>query len=95
MITIRESLPASLQNFSEKSDNNLMTKVYLDTSVYNRPFDDQTQPKVHLGPFPGKNIPPFIDGSSYAALVLPFKRWYILSWKSPRNTGSNCYLTNG
>ena len=23
-------------------------------------------------PFPGKNIPPFIDGSSYAALVLPF-----------------------
>ena len=36
-----------------------------------------------LRPFPGKNIPPFIDGSSYAALVLPFKRWYILSWKSP------------
>ncbi len=25
-----------------------MTKVYLDTSVYNRPFDDQTQPKIHL-----------------------------------------------
>ncbi len=27
---------------------------------------------VVLRPFPGKNIPPFIDGSSYAALVLPF-----------------------
>ncbi len=38
---------------------------------------------IVLRPFPGKNIPPFIDGSSYAALVLPFKRWYILSWKSP------------
>jgi predicted nucleic acid-binding protein len=25
-----------------------MTRVYLDTSVYNRPFDDQTQPKIHL-----------------------------------------------
>ena len=25
-----------------------MTQVYLDTSVYNRPFDDQTQPKIHL-----------------------------------------------
>jgi predicted nucleic acid-binding protein len=25
-----------------------MTRVYLDTSVYNRPFDDQTQPKVFL-----------------------------------------------
>jgi len=25
-----------------------MTKVYLDTSVYNRPFDDQTQPKIFL-----------------------------------------------
>lgn len=23
-------------------------KVYLDTSVYNRPYDDQTQPKVYL-----------------------------------------------
>lgn len=23
-------------------------KVYLDTSVYNRPFDDQTQPKIFL-----------------------------------------------
>lgn len=26
-----------------------MTKVYLDTSAYNRPFDDQTQPKIFLG----------------------------------------------
>ena len=25
-----------------------MTRVYLDTSVYNRPFDDQTQPKIFL-----------------------------------------------
>ena len=25
-----------------------MVKVYLDTSVYNRPFDDQTQPKIFL-----------------------------------------------
>ncbi|NEP13921.1 MAG: type II toxin-antitoxin system VapC family toxin [Symploca sp. SIO1A3] len=25
-----------------------MTKVYLDTSTYNRPFDDQTQPKIFL-----------------------------------------------
>jgi len=25
-----------------------MTKVYLDTSVYNRPFDDQTHPKIFL-----------------------------------------------
>jgi len=25
-----------------------MTKVYLDTSAYNRPFDDQTQPKIFL-----------------------------------------------
>lgn len=25
-----------------------MTKLYLDTSVYNRPFDDQTQPKIFL-----------------------------------------------
>ena len=25
-----------------------MTKVYLDTSVYNRPYDDQTQPKIYL-----------------------------------------------
>lgn len=25
-----------------------MTRVYLDTSIYNRPFDDQTQPKIYL-----------------------------------------------
>lgn len=25
-----------------------MTRVYLDTSTYNRPFDDQTQPKIFL-----------------------------------------------
>jgi predicted nucleic acid-binding protein len=25
-----------------------MEKVYLDTSAYNRPFDDQTQPKIFL-----------------------------------------------
>jgi predicted nucleic acid-binding protein len=25
-----------------------MTRVYLDTSAYNRPFDDQTQPKILL-----------------------------------------------
>jgi len=25
-----------------------MLKVYLDTSTYNRPFDDQTQPKIFL-----------------------------------------------
>jgi predicted nucleic acid-binding protein len=25
-----------------------MSRVYLDTSIYNRPFDDQTQPKIHL-----------------------------------------------
>jgi len=25
-----------------------MIKVYLDTSIYNRPFDDQTQPKIFL-----------------------------------------------
>jgi hypothetical protein len=25
-----------------------MIRVYLDTSIYNRPFDDQTQPKVFL-----------------------------------------------
>lgn len=25
-----------------------MTKIYLDTSAYNRPFDDQTQPKIFL-----------------------------------------------
>jgi predicted nucleic acid-binding protein len=25
-----------------------VTKVYLDTSTYNRPFDDQTQPKIFL-----------------------------------------------
>lgn len=25
-----------------------MKKVYLDTSAYNRPFDDQTQPKIFL-----------------------------------------------
>lgn len=25
-----------------------MKKVYLDTSTYNRPFDDQTQPKIFL-----------------------------------------------
>ncbi|MDZ7961385.1 MAG: PIN domain-containing protein [Aulosira sp. DedQUE10] len=25
-----------------------MTRVYLETSIYNRPFDDQTQPKVFL-----------------------------------------------
>jgi predicted nucleic acid-binding protein len=25
-----------------------MTRIYLDTSTYNRPFDDQTQPKIFL-----------------------------------------------
>lgn len=25
-----------------------MVKIYLDTSAYNRPFDDQTQPKIFL-----------------------------------------------
>jgi hypothetical protein len=25
-----------------------MRKIYLDTSTYNRPFDDQTQPKIFL-----------------------------------------------
>lgn len=25
-----------------------MLKVYLDTSAYNRPFDEQTQPKIFL-----------------------------------------------
>jgi predicted nucleic acid-binding protein len=25
-----------------------MTRVYLDTSAYNRPFDDQSQPKIFL-----------------------------------------------
>jgi predicted nucleic acid-binding protein len=25
-----------------------MIRVYLDTSIYNRPFDDQAQPKIHL-----------------------------------------------
>ncbi|RUS93061.1 hypothetical protein [Trichormus variabilis] len=25
-----------------------MTRVYLDTSIFNRPFDDQTQPKIFL-----------------------------------------------
>jgi hypothetical protein len=25
-----------------------MARVYLDTSTYNRPFDDQTQPKIFL-----------------------------------------------
>ncbi|HLP91519.1 MAG TPA: PIN domain-containing protein [Nostocaceae cyanobacterium] len=25
-----------------------MTRVYLDISIYNRPFDDQTQPKIFL-----------------------------------------------
>jgi predicted nucleic acid-binding protein len=25
-----------------------MTRVYLDTSIYNRPFDNQTQPKIFL-----------------------------------------------
>lgn len=25
-----------------------MKKIYLDTSAYNRPFDDQTQPKIFL-----------------------------------------------
>ncbi|MGI8505160.1 MAG: PIN domain-containing protein [Hassallia sp.] len=25
-----------------------MTRLYLDTSIYNRPFDDQTQPKIFL-----------------------------------------------
>ncbi len=25
-----------------------MTRVYLDTSIYNRSFDDQTQPKIFL-----------------------------------------------
>jgi predicted nucleic acid-binding protein len=25
-----------------------MTKIYLDTSAYSRPFDDQTQPKIFL-----------------------------------------------
>jgi predicted nucleic acid-binding protein len=25
-----------------------MPKIYLDTSAYNRPFDDQTQPKIFL-----------------------------------------------
>ncbi len=25
-----------------------MTRLYLDTSAYNRPFDDQTQPKIFL-----------------------------------------------
>jgi hypothetical protein len=25
-----------------------MAKIYLDTSIYNRPFDDQTQPKIFL-----------------------------------------------
>jgi predicted nucleic acid-binding protein len=25
-----------------------MARIYLDTSVYNRPFDDQTQPKIFL-----------------------------------------------
>ena len=25
-----------------------MTRVYLDTSAYNRPFDNQTQPKIFL-----------------------------------------------
>jgi len=23
-------------------------RIYLDTSIYNRPFDEQTQPKIHL-----------------------------------------------
>lgn len=25
-----------------------MARIYLDTSIYNRPFDDQTQPKIFL-----------------------------------------------
>ena len=25
-----------------------MVRIYLDTSIYNRPFDDQTQPKIFL-----------------------------------------------
>jgi len=25
-----------------------MIRIYLDTSVYNRPFDDQTQPRIGL-----------------------------------------------
>jgi hypothetical protein len=25
-----------------------MTRVYLDTSIYNRPFDDPSQPKIYL-----------------------------------------------
>lgn len=25
-----------------------MTRIYLDTSIYNRPFDDRTQPKIFL-----------------------------------------------
>jgi hypothetical protein len=25
-----------------------MTRVYLDTGIYNRPFDDQTEPKIFL-----------------------------------------------
>lgn len=29
-------------------DAGVSTKVYLDTSVYNRPFDDQTQPRIWL-----------------------------------------------
>ncbi len=30
------------------SDNIIKTKIYIDTSVYNRPFDDQSQPRICL-----------------------------------------------
>ena len=29
-------------------DTGMGQRIYLDTSVYNRPFDDQTQPRIWL-----------------------------------------------
>ncbi|MHC5824018.1 MAG: PIN domain-containing protein [Nostoc sp.] len=41
-------LPKASLFFRESFTKSYMTRVYLDTSIYNRPFDDQTQPKIFL-----------------------------------------------
>lgn len=44
--TVADSQPR--QSAQQLVKANCMTRIYLDTSIYNRPFDDQGQPKIFL-----------------------------------------------
>ncbi len=62
-----------LQKLMLRSHSNILTSVRKVTQVNTGKNTPGIDKQLALSrPFPGKNIPPFIDGSSYAALVLPF-----------------------